>query len=69
MFRNKLIKASKKSFEAEIEKHITNVEVMLNNTVGVGEHSDIMETNEKEIDIIASYEDKLAIVNKYFKEV
>jgi len=69
MFRNKLIKASKKSFEAEIEKHITNVEVMLNNTVGVGEHSDIMETIEKEIDIIASYEDKLAIVNKYFKEV
>lgn len=69
MFRNKIIRAAKKSYEAEIEKHITNVEVMLGNTVGVGEHSDIMETVEKEIDIIASYEDKLAIVNKYFKEI
>jgi len=69
MFRNKIIQAAKKSYEAEIEKHITNVEVMLGNTVGVGEHSDIMETVEKEIDIIASYEDKLAIVNKYFKEI
>ena len=38
----------------------------MNNTVGVAEHPDIMETIEKELDIIAEYDDKLEILDKYF---
>ena len=45
-FRDDLIKASEKQFEALIHKHRINVEVLLENTVGVAEHSDIMETIE-----------------------
>ena len=41
MFRNRVLKASKQYFEGAIAKHVANVEVMLDNTVGVGEHSDI----------------------------
>ena len=41
---------------------------MLDNTVGVGEHSDIIETIEKELEMISNYNDKLEMLNKYFKE-
>tara|TARA_R100000008_G_C3417759_1_gene83291 strand:- start:178 stop:432 length:255 start_codon:yes stop_codon:yes gene_type:complete len=65
-FRNDLIKASEKQFEALIHKHRINVEVLLENQVGVAEHPDIMETIEKELGIIAEYEDKLSVLKKYF---
>ena len=66
-FRDDLIKASEKHFESHIEKHRINVEILLENQVGVAEHPDIMETIEKEIGIIAEYEDKLSVLKKYFK--
>ena len=66
-FRDDLIKASEKHFESHIEKHRINVEILLENQVGVAEHPDIMETIEKEIGIIAEYEDKLSVLRKYFK--
>jgi hypothetical protein len=40
----------------------------LNNPVGVGEHSDIMDTIEKELEQMAKYHDQLEIINTYFKE-
>ena len=64
--REELIKASKMHFEAHIEKHRINVENLLYNSVGVAEHADIMETIEKELEIIAEYDDKLSVLNKYF---
>ena len=64
--REDLVKASRLHFKAHIEKHRINVENMMENSVGVGEHSDIMDTIEKELGIIAEYDDKLAVLNKYF---
>ena len=55
-FRSDLIRANEKHFESQIEKHRINVEVLLENTVGLAEHSDIMETIEKELEIIAEPE-------------
>ena len=66
--RQQLINASKKHFEAHIEKHKMNVEVYLTNPVGIGEHSDIMEAIEHELAQMAEYEDKLEMINKYFGE-
>ena len=43
-----------------------NVEILLGSHVGVAEHPDVMETIEKELDIMAQYHDKLEMVNKYF---
>jgi tetrahydrodipicolinate N-succinyltransferase len=63
--RDDLLKASKKRFEAEVEKHRVNVENMLNNSVGVGEHPDIMDSIEAELDKMASYHDKLEMLD-YF---
>ena len=64
--REDLIKASRLHFEAHIQKHKVNVENLLENAVGVAEHSDIMDSIEKELEIMAEYEDKLEILNKYF---
>jgi hypothetical protein len=37
-----LLKATKKSFEGDLAKHEANLEVYLENSAGVGEHSDII---------------------------
>ena len=36
-------------------------------TVGIGEHSDIQETIDKEIEKIAQFDDRLGMVIKYFE--
>ena len=64
--RKQILKASRLNFQAHIEKHRINVENLLNNTVGVAEHPDILETIEKEINMIAEYDDKLEMLDKYF---
>lgn len=63
-----MLEATRAHAEAHVQKHKMNVEVYLNNPVGVGEHSDIMDAIEKELEEMAKYEDHLEILNKYFKE-
>ena len=64
--RKEILDASRLHFKAHIEKHRINVENLLQKGVGVAEHPDIMETIEKELEIIAEYDDKLEIIKKYF---
>ena len=66
--RKDLIEASKLHFKAHVEKHRVNVETLLEKGVGVAEHPDIMETIEKELSIIAEYDDKLSVLEKYFSK-
>ena len=65
--RANMIEAIKAHAEGHIKKHTMNVEVYLKNSVGVGEHPDILEAIEKELKLIAEYNDQLEILNKYFK--
>ena len=66
IMRSDLIKASELHFKAHIEKHRINIENLLEKGVGVAEHPDIMDTIEKELEIMAEYDDKLSVLNKYF---
>ena len=66
--RTDIINASKLHFEAHIEKHRVNIENLLENPRGVAEHPDIMDTIEKELEIIAEYDDKLSVLIKYFDD-
>ena len=66
IMRKDIIEASKLHFKAHIEKHRINVENLLEKGVGVAEHPDIMDTIEKELEIMAEYDDKLSVLNKYF---
>ena len=47
--RDQLIKALLAHAQGDIQKHVANVEVYLNNPVGIGEHSNIVEAMEEEI--------------------
>jgi CBS domain-containing protein len=65
MMRNEILRASMVHFQSHIQKHRVNVEVMLRNPTALPEHTDIMDAIEKELAIIAEYEDKLEAL-KYF---
>ena len=65
--RTQLIKALLAHAQGDIQKHVANVEVYLNNPVGIGEHSNIVEAMEEELNMIAKYQDQIDVINKYFK--
>ena len=65
--RDIMLNALKSYYVGNINRHIANVEVYLRMTVGIGEHSDIQETIDKEIEKIAQFDDRLAMVMKYFE--
>ena len=65
--REMLLSAIKSYYVGHINKHIANIEVYLRTSVGIGEHSDIQETIDKEIEKIAQFDDRLAMVMKYFE--
>ena len=64
--KEQMIKAARLHAEAEIELHKTNIEVYMQKVVGIGEHSDIVETIQKELDAMATANDRLEMLNKYF---
>ena len=64
--KESLINAAKKHAEAEIQLHKTNIDVYMEKVVGIGEHSDIVETIQKELDQMAAADDRLEMLNKYF---
>ena len=65
--REQLLRAVLAHASGEIEKHKVNVNVYLENPVGIGEHSDITEAIQVELDKIARYHDQVEVIEKYFK--
>jgi|TARA_B110000908_G_C10237501_1_gene444184 hypothetical protein len=68
MLKQQMIKAAKLHAEAEIELHRVNITVYMEKVVGIGEHSDIIETIQKELDAMATADDRLEMLNKYFND-
>ena len=64
--RELLLGASRTYYVGLINKHISNVEVLLTNPTGIGEHQDIQAAIEEELGKIADYNDKLEMLIKYF---
>ena len=65
--RDKIIKALLAHAKGDIEKHKANVEIYLTNPAGIGEHSNVMEAVEEELNMIAKYQDQIDVIQKYFK--
>ena len=66
--RGLLYKALESYLQGNIDKHVANVKVHSEAAVGVAEHSDHIETIDKELGKIAEFEDRLEVLRKYFKE-
>jgi len=65
--RTAIIEALRSHATGHIDKHKANIEILLQKQVGVAEHPDTLETIEKELKIIAEYDDQIEMLNKYFK--
>jgi hypothetical protein len=61
-----MILAARKHAEGTIALHKANVEVYLTNPAGIGEHSDVMEAIQAELDKMAEADDRLEMLTKYF---
>jgi len=61
-----LINAQRSHLIGHINKHISNIEVLLTHPVGIGEHQDIQEAIEAELAHVADYHDKLEMIDKFF---
>jgi hypothetical protein len=64
--RQVLINASRSHFAGHINKHLANIEVLLENPAGIGEHQDILESIEIELGEVSDYHDKLEMLNRFF---
>ena len=65
--QKKLLDALASHYQAQLQKAEATLLVYLNNPAGIGEHSDLVEAMEKELDEVARYDDQLEMLNKYFK--
>ena len=68
MLKQQMIEAARKHAEEEVQLHRTNINVYMEKVVGIGEHSDIIETIQKELDAMATADDRLEMLNKYFND-
>ena len=64
--REQLIKALLAHAQGDIAKHKANVEIYLEHPAGIGEHSNVLEAIEQELDMIAKYEDQVEVIKKHF---
>jgi len=60
-----LLNATRTYLMGNINKHLANINVLVQNPVGIGQHQDIMQTIDKELSSIAEHEGKLNILMKY----
>ena len=65
--RDMILNASKSYYVGLINKHIANVEIYLSKSTGIGEHSDILASVDKEIAEIGKYDDRLSMIIKYLE--
>ena len=54
-------------YQSEISTAKTNITIYMKNSVGIGEHSDLIGAIDEQLDILASAEDKLNAVEKHFE--
>ena len=63
-----IIEAAKKQAEGEIAVHLANIKVYQTMPAGIGEHSDVTEAVIAELDKLSAADDRLEMINKYFKD-
>ena len=66
--KDKLIRAAMLHAEGELARAEANISVYMNQSVGIGEHSDIVEAIQAELDTMAQAHDRIEMLNKYFVE-
>ena len=54
--------------QAKINLAVMDAGILLNNPVGVGDHPNVMETIQEQLDVISKHKDRLSTLMEYFYE-
>ena len=65
--REMLLQALKSKLLGEINSHIANIEIMMTNPVGVGDHPTIVDTIDKELSALEHANGKLNNLVRFFE--
>ena len=63
-----ILAALVKKYEAEMAAAEANIEVYMDNPVGIGEHPDVLGAIQDQVDVIAKEQERIDIIEKYFNE-
>jgi hypothetical protein len=61
-----LLKALIQKLLGDIAVAKANIQVYSENPAGIGEHPDLVQAIDSQVEIIAEAEDKIQVINKYF---
>jgi len=61
-----LLEALEQKLKGEIAVARANIDVYIQHSVGIGEHPDVVEAVESQIEKIAAEDEKIEIIRKYF---
>ena len=65
--REMILQALKSKISGQINGHIANIEAMMTNPVGIGDHPSIVETIEKELSLLEHENGKLNNLVRFFE--
>ena len=66
--RRQIVDALMRDAESKINLARMNAWILLNNPVGVGDHPNVIETIQGQLDIMSQNKDRLNILMEYFDE-
>ena len=64
--RDQKIKALELKYRAGIAEHLAEIQNYVDNSVGVGEHGNLVESMDQLIGKLSEFEEKLVTLEKYF---
>ncbi len=64
--RDQKIKALELKYRAGIAEHLAEIQNYVDNSVGVGEHGNLVESMDQLIAKLSEFEEKLVTLEKYF---
>ena len=64
---NYLLEALIKKLEGEVAMAKANIQVYMTNPAGIGEHPDVVQAVESQIEAIANAEEKIDTIHKHYR--
>ena len=66
--KEQLVQALKAKYDADYKMHKANLDIYLNNPVGIGEHPQHFEEMDKLVESMTAARDKLEVLNKEYPD-
>ena len=64
--KEQILKALRMKYQGAIEEAKANIEIYLSNSAGIGEHPEIIQAIDSQMELIAEAEDKIVVLDSHF---